>query len=98
MIRGAISLYDCLDEFVEPERMEKCGFKCEKCKAVDRMDKDMTIFRFPKILVIHLKRFRNRQKVSTGIDIPRRLDVSKYAPYSGKQLFNLNVWILIFKY
>ena len=55
----SINLTDCLDNFIEAERMEKCGFKCEKCKSVDRMDKDMTIFRFPKILVIHLKRFMN---------------------------------------
>lgn len=89
-MRGSVSLYDCLDEFIEAERMEKCGFRCEKCKAVDRMDKDMTIFRFPKILVIHIKRFcgstaRNRQKLSTGIDIPKRLDMSKYAPYSSHE-------------
>lgn len=66
--------------------MEKCGFRCEKCKAVDRMDKDMTIFRFPKILVIHLKRFenrgRNRQKLTTSVGVPRKLDMTPYGPYS----------------
>jgi ubiquitin C-terminal hydrolase len=44
--------------------MEKCGYRCEKCKAVDRMEKDFSIFRFPKILVIHLKRFTKREKLT----------------------------------
>ena len=73
--------------------MAKCGFRCEKCKAVDRMDKDMTIFRYPKILVMHLKRFcgstsRNRSKLSTAIDIPRKLDMTKYGPYSSHESKN----------
>ena len=51
------------------------------------MDKDMTIFRFPKVLVIHIKRFsgstsKDRKKLSTPIDIPEMLDMTKYAPYS----------------
>ena len=29
--------------------MEKCGYRCEKCKAVDKMEKDFSIFRFPKM-------------------------------------------------
>ena len=44
--------------------MEKCGYKCEKCKAVDKMEKGFTIFRFPRILVIHLKRFTKREKLT----------------------------------
>ena len=53
----SVSLEDCLESFIATEKMEKCGYKCDKCKAIDRMDKDMSIFRFPKVLVIHLKRF-----------------------------------------
>ena len=43
----SLSLKDCLKNFIEPETMEKCGYKCEKCKAVDIMSKDITVFRFP---------------------------------------------------
>jgi len=67
--------------------MESCGYKCSKCKAVDNMEKEMTIFRFPKILVIHLKRFYNstmrREKLSTTVNIPTTLDMRQYAPYSN---------------
>jgi ubiquitin C-terminal hydrolase len=71
--------------------MEKCGYRCEnkKCKAVDKMDKDITIFRFPKILVIHLKRFSRREKITTAISIPKTLDMTPFAPHSGKLISKL---------
>ena len=70
--------------------MEACGYKCSKCKKVDNLKKDMTIYRFPKIMVIHLKRFYNssmrREKINTTIKIPQYLDMSAYAPHSSKRL------------
>jgi ubiquitin C-terminal hydrolase len=68
--RSSSSVQGCLDNFIAAEKMEKCGYKCSKCKAVDRMDKAITIFRFPKILVIHLKRFSRREKITSSISIP----------------------------
>jgi ubiquitin C-terminal hydrolase len=62
-----LNLKDCLDNFFAPEKMEKCGYRCEKCKAVDKMEKDFSIFRFPKILVIHLKRFTKREKLTSTV-------------------------------
>ena len=44
---GSVDLTDCLKEFVEPESMEKCGYKCQKCKSVDRMVKGYSVFRYP---------------------------------------------------
>ena len=47
----------------------------------------MTIYRFPKVLVLHLKRFYNstmrREKLSTTIRIPEVLDMTPFAPYSS---------------
>ena len=52
----------------------------------------MTIYRFPKILVIHLKRFYHssmrREKLNTTVSFPETLDVSAYAPHSSK-LFHI---------
>lgn len=46
----------------------------------------MTIYRFPKLLVIHLKRFyqstMRREKLSTTVFIPPVLDMRAYAPHS----------------
>lgn len=79
---GGTDVEDCLKNFTASERMEKCGYKCQKCKAVDKMEKDITIYRFPKILVIHLKRFNRNSKISTTVNIPKKLDMTPYGPYS----------------
>jgi len=63
------SVEQCLAEFIKPERMEVCGYKCSKCKRDDGLHKDMTIYRLPDILVVHLKRFSSsyysRSKINT---------------------------------
>ena len=65
-----------MQSFIQPEKMEECGYKCsnKNCKKVDNFKKDMSLFRFPKILVIHLKRFYNsymrREKLNTTVKIP----------------------------
>ena len=47
------------------------------------MVKDITVFRFPKILVIHLKRFSRRQKLTSTVNIPKILDMKPFAPHSS---------------
>jgi len=49
----------------------------------------MTVWRFPRILVIHLKRFKNisysrREKLNTSINIPLTLDTKPYASHASK--------------
>lgn len=81
--------------------MERCGYKCSKCKAVDNMEKQMTIHRYPKILVVHLKRFYNstmrREKLSTTVNIPDKLDARPYStPKSSKFsnfIFNQSIFV-----
>ena len=43
MSMSGVDLKDCLKNFIAKERMEKCGYKCEKCKAVDKMEKDLLL-------------------------------------------------------
>ncbi|CDW83589.1 ubiquitin carboxyl-terminal hydrolase 2-like [Stylonychia lemnae] len=85
-ITGYVDLKDCLKTFIQPERMEECGYKCQKCKKVDNFNKEMTVYRFPKIMVIHLKRFYNsymrREKLNTTVNIPTTVDLSEFAPNS----------------
>ncbi len=78
----------CFETFVKPEKMEECGFKCKKCKTVDNFTKEMTLYRFPRIFVIHLKRFYNstmrREKLNTSVKIDKEIDLSQFAPHSSK--------------
>ena len=87
---GNIKLAECLNKFIEPERMISTGFKCSSCKKKVDIEKDLTIFRFPKILVIHLKRFYHsamrREKLNTTVNFPETLDMTAFAPHSCKSL------------
>ena len=68
--------------------MEKCGYKCSKCKKEDNFKNQMTVWRYPKVLVIHLKRFVYnmtwKKKLDTKINIPLTVDMKPYAPFSSK--------------
>ena len=90
-ITGYVDVNECLKSYITPEIMERCGYKCsnKKCKKVDNFEKQFTIYRFPKIFVVHLKRFYNstmrREKLSTTVNIPDTLDVKYCAtPESSK--------------
>ena len=74
-----ISLETSLEYFTSTEKMDICGYKCSKCQSVDTMEKDISVFRMPRVLVIHLKRFDNfGRKITTKIQIPKVIDMSKY--------------------
>ena len=89
-ITGNIDLSECLQKFIEVEKMIDCGYKCEGCKKPVNVEKDLTIYRFPKVLLIHLKRFYHsamrKEKLNTTLVFPTKLDMSKYAPHSSKSI------------
>ncbi len=83
--KASVTLEDCFAAFTAMSTVE--GYKCEKCKKTSSSKMQMTLWRLPKILVIHLKRFSNnswrRGKIITEIRLPRiRLDLSDFAPQS----------------
>lgn len=82
--------------------MEECGYKCSKCKVKDNMEKQMTIFRYPKILVVHLKRFYNstmrREKLSTTVNIPEILDARPFATPKSSKYFSTYLSIIFSSY
>ena len=85
----SIQLTDCLQKFISPERINNTKF-CESCRCEVNIEKDLSIYRFPKILVIHLKRFyqidSKQLKLTTKVQFPEILDVSSFAPHSSKFL------------
>jgi len=80
---GYVDVSELLRTYISPEVMERCGYKCQKCKKIDNLEKQMTVHRFPPILVVHLKRFYNstmrREKLSTTVNIPKILDARPFA-------------------
>ena len=56
-----ITLYDCLGNFsVEEELDERNKWDCPKCKKLVKAIKRIAIYRLPKILTIHIKRFKEK--------------------------------------
>ena len=91
------SLEACLRAFVAPSEIS--DYKCESCKATSRSAMEMTLWRLPAILVIHLKRFSSssihRRKLDTDIRIPiERLDMRPYAVYSTDKSLRLSTYSL----
>jgi len=58
---------DCLDVFQKEEEIRD-AYVCEKCKSKSRAIKRLVVSRFPKYLVIHLKRFQTYPRKRKIID------------------------------
>jgi ubiquitin C-terminal hydrolase len=49
---------DCLASFTATEQLEGSDqYRCEKCKKIVQAEKKLSICRYPRVLVLHLKRF-----------------------------------------
>jgi len=72
---GEVSLLDCFDSFTSEEVLAGDEMPtCEQCKTRRECTKRFSIYKLPKVLVLHLKRFspteRYRQKLSTVVKFP----------------------------
>ncbi|XP_054649863.1 ubiquitin carboxyl-terminal hydrolase 2a isoform X1 [Dunckerocampus dactyliophorus] len=81
---GEVSLMDCMRLFTKEDVLDGDEKPtCYKCKARRRCTKKFTIQKFPKILVLHLKRFseaRRTSKLSTFVNFPMKdLDLQEFA-------------------
>lgn len=82
---SSVTLEKCFKEFSKEEWFDiDTGYKCESCKKTSKISKKLSIYRFPPLLVIHLKRFHysswRRDKLNTSVKFPvEDLDLSKYS-------------------
>lgn len=90
----AQTLYNCLDQFVSEEKLDKDNmWYCPECKQNKEAYKKMAIVRYPKILVVHLKRFKKDlykhhvvsfKKNTEIIDFPiENLELNNYVVNAG---------------
>jgi len=90
-------LEDCLEKFLAQEEMTgDCKWDCPNCKRKRDAVKQISIWKLPKILLIHLKRFccngRYREKLQTNVDFPtNRLNMSDYSHARGSSYTLLGV-------
>lgn len=78
------TLEKCLEKFTAEEVLDGDNMvTCERCSKPRKSIKQLSIYRYPKILVVHIKRFRfnnfSREKLSTDVHFPMAaLDLSSY--------------------
>jgi ubiquitin C-terminal hydrolase len=90
------SLKECLDKFLSEEILDGDEmFTCEKCKIKQKCTKKLSIYKYPKVLVIQMKRFRynsiSRDKVNTNVDFPfDSLDMFPYISNDTQKKLNNN--------
>ena len=95
--RGLAMLDKCdlmrmFEHFLKEETLED-SFHCEKCKQKRKFKKAFAIWRLPKVLVVHLKRFHygkfKKEKIRHCVNFPvENLDLTDYVKESGKPLVN----------
>ncbi|XP_022869314.1 ubiquitin carboxyl-terminal hydrolase 8-like [Olea europaea var. sylvestris] len=89
--QDSVSLYKCFEAFLKEEPLgPEDMWYCPVCKKHCQASKKLDLWRLPKILVIHLKRFSyNRflkNKLEAFVDFPiRDLDMSSYIAWKNGQ-------------
>lgn len=83
-----ISIYNCFKKFVKLEKLEDMNeWYCSNCKTHQKATKKMEIYKSPHILIIHLKRFKNMNKLDCLVDYPIvGLDLSPYVKNNEENL------------
>ena len=79
---SSCSLEDCLRAFTEPEVLDGDNMtECSHCQQKTESTKRLQVYRFPRVLVLHLKRFGNdSKKISVSVKFPtEKLDASGLA-------------------
>lgn len=80
------TLNDCLDEYVKDEKLDKHNmYRCNVCGFKSQAVKKLQLYKTPKILIIHLKRFKKNmygvtsEKIKNKIEFPiNNLDIKPY--------------------
>ena len=92
-----IMLDDCFDETTKIIKLDKDqNFYCKFCNKTVEITKSLKIWRLPKLLVIHLKRFEingdNASKNLVEVEVPKRkLDIRDYV-HPDFLTENSNAW------
>ena len=82
--KDSFTIYDFLKNFRDPEVLcSQNAWFCNKCKKNQRATTQMEVFSAPKILIIHLKRFKNNRNIKTKINLKiiyplENLDLKEY--------------------
>jgi ubiquitin C-terminal hydrolase len=95
------SIYDCLDHLIKEEQLDdENKMNCEMCGLSNRAYSQSLLWKTPKILVLHIKRFLvnsygiTSQKITNDVEYPiTNLDLEKYfdptSPFKNSSKYDL---------
>jgi ubiquitin C-terminal hydrolase len=79
-------LEESLDQYFSDHSIET--YKCEKCKKSSKSRQQLSIYRFPKIMALQLKRFKanavSRTRLNNEVQLKETLNLSKYRHPQGE--------------
>lgn len=86
------TLNDCIDSYFAPEELSD-PFQCPRCRTATTAYTQLVFERIPKVLILHLKRFREypkREKIYDDIAFPvDYLNLTRYAFFPHEILNNV---------
>ncbi|QCE09523.1 ubiquitin carboxyl-terminal hydrolase 8 [Vigna unguiculata] len=94
----SVSLYKCLEAFLQEEPLgPEDMWYCPGCKKHRQASKKLDLWRLPKILVIHLKRFQYsrylKNKLETCVDFPvDNLDLTAYISHGNGESYHYTLY------
>jgi len=95
------NIYDCLDHMTKEEQLDDDNkMNCELCGLQNRAHSQSLLWKTPKVLVLHIKRFLvnsygiTSQKITNSVEYPiTNLDLEKYfdptSPYKSSSKYDL---------
>ena len=84
------NLMDLFESFAAEEKIEN-SCTCDKCGDINKTYQKKDIHKFPQILIIHIKRFKNEvEKNEEKIEFPQEIDLSKYNNKGNLGKYSLN--------
>ncbi|GAX74474.1 hypothetical protein CEUSTIGMA_g1923.t1 [Chlamydomonas eustigma] len=88
----AVSVQDCLQAFTMTEKLEGGdSYKCEGCKKCQPHTKRLQVYRYPRVLVITLKRFASKQASSSFLSRLTRSSSTKNTSPVSVEVDNLDL-------
>ena len=83
---GRLGVLDCLEAFAEDDALSGAdAFSCPRCKVRGAATKRLRVRRWPRVLVLHLKRFQwndrvGRTKNRRRVDVPAKTPSRRSSP------------------
>jgi len=105
---GETNLLDCLRAFTEAETLDgREKYQCESCRSPQPVTKKLSIYHFPKILILNLKRFATSNSMITSRFIShtkdntlvrydfKGLDLSSFASQGSSRCAPFCFWMIL---